>query len=137
MVLSPLIAVHMTAALLALVTGPFAIWARKGHTQRPRLHRALGYGWVACMVLTALSAFFIRDHSLPNVGGFTFIHLFIPLTLGSLFVAFRALAVGNLRLHSMTMQRLYCSACLLTGSLTLLPSRYLGQLLWGQWLGWL
>jgi uncharacterized membrane protein len=90
--LTPLIAVHLTAALLALATGPVALWARKGRTQRPRLHRAFGYAWVAFMLLTAVSAFFIRDHRLPNLGGFTFIHLFIPLTLGSLFVAFRALA---------------------------------------------
>jgi len=137
MPLTPLIAVHLTAALLALATGPVALWARKGHTQRPRLHRAFGYAWVAFMLLTAGSAFFIRDYRLPNLGGFTFIHLLIPLTLGALFVAFRALARGNLRQHRMAMQRLYFSACVLAGSLTLLPNRYLGQMLWGQWLGWL
>ena len=41
--LTPLIAVHATAAILAMLTGPVAIWARKGQPLRPRLHRAFGY----------------------------------------------------------------------------------------------
>ena len=40
MQMTPLIAVHMTAALAATATGPIALWARRGRTQRPRLHRA-------------------------------------------------------------------------------------------------
>lgn len=39
---TPLIAVHMTAALGAVALGPVALWARKGTTQRPKLHRAFG-----------------------------------------------------------------------------------------------
>ncbi|MEO8856790.1 MAG: hypothetical protein ABI343_07330 [Burkholderiaceae bacterium] len=45
MTLTPLIAVHMSAAVGALVLGPIALWARKGARQRPRLHRAFGYGF--------------------------------------------------------------------------------------------
>ena len=47
MQMSPLIAVHMSAALGALVLGPVAIWARKGAVLRPRVHRAFGYGFAA------------------------------------------------------------------------------------------
>jgi uncharacterized membrane protein len=61
MQLTPIIAIHMSAALGALVLGPVALWARKGRTQRPRLHRAFGYAWVTLMLATALSAIFIRD----------------------------------------------------------------------------
>ena len=42
--LTPAIAIHMTAAIAAVVLGPIALWARKGATQRPRVHRAFGYG---------------------------------------------------------------------------------------------
>lgn len=136
MQLTPLIAVHMTAALLALVTGPVALWARKGRTQRTRLHRAFGYAWVAFMLLTALSALLIRDHRLPNVAGFTPIHLLIPVTLGALFLALRALVRGQVQQHRQTMQRLYFSACVVTGMFTLWPSRLLGQWLWHDALGW-
>jgi uncharacterized membrane protein len=83
MQLTPLIAVHMTAALGALVTGPVALWARRGRLQRPRLHRAFGYAWVTLMLATALSAIFIRDRSLPNLAGYTPIHLLIPVTLAA------------------------------------------------------
>ena len=43
MQLTPLIAVHMTAAIGAIVIGPFALWARMGSMQRPWLHRAAGF----------------------------------------------------------------------------------------------
>jgi uncharacterized membrane protein len=135
MQMTPVIAVHMTAALLALATGPVALWARRGRSQRPRLHRAFGYGWVTLMLVTAVSAIFIRDRSLPNLAGFTPIHLLIPVTLAMLALAFRFLLQRNIEGHRKTMQRLYVGACVIAGGFTLLPSRYLGQLVWGQWLG--
>jgi len=132
MQLTPLIAIHMTAALLAVVTGPIALWAREGATQRPKLHRAFGYAWVTLMVVTAVSALFIRDWDMPNLAGFTPIHLLIPVTLAGLFGAFWFLAKGNVRGHRKTMQGLYFGACVVAGAFTLLPQRYLGNLLWGQ-----
>ncbi|HEY8358224.1 MAG TPA: DUF2306 domain-containing protein, partial [Ramlibacter sp.] len=71
MQMTPLIAVHMTAALGAVVTGPIALWARRARAQHPRLHRAFGYAWVTLMIVTAVSAIFIRDWSLPNIAGYT------------------------------------------------------------------
>lgn len=134
MQLTPLIAVHMTAALSAIALGPVALWARKGATQRPRLHRAFGYAWVTLMLTTAISAVFIRDFTLPNVAGYTPIHLLVPVTLYSLYKAFRCLVQGNIAGHRLAMQSLYISACVVAGAFTLLPQRYLGNLLWNQWL---
>ena len=131
MQMTPIIAVHMTAALGALVTGPVALWARKGAVQRPKLHRAFGYAWVTLMVVTAVSALFIRDFSLPNLAGYTPIHILVPVSLLGLFGAFWFLAKGNIEGHRKTMQRLYVGACLVAGAFTLLPGRYLGQLVWG------
>jgi uncharacterized membrane protein len=133
MQLTPTIAVHMTAALTAIFLGPAAIWMRHGTVQHPKLHRAFGYAWVTCMVTAAVSAIFIRDFALPNIGGYTPIHLLIPLTLVTLFKAFRFLAQGNIAGHRKSMQGLYIGACLIAGLFTLLPGRYLGDLLWGQW----
>jgi uncharacterized membrane protein len=141
MQMTPMIAVHLTAALGALVIGPVALWARRGHsqrvatTQRPRLHRAAGYAWVTLMLLTAFSALFIRDFRLPNIAGYTPIHLFVPYTLGSLFLAFRRLFQGDVAGHRKSMLGLYLGACIGAGAFTLLPQRFLGQLVWGQWLG--
>lgn len=128
---TPVIAIHMTAALLATVTGPVALWARRGSSQRPRLHRAFGYAWVTLMLIAAASAFYIRGGDLPNIGGFSPIHLFVPLVLFGLFGAFWFLAKGNIRAHRRTMLGLYLGACLGAGAFALLPSRLLGQFLLG------
>ena len=135
MQLTPVIAIHMSAALGALVTGPVALWARRGRTQRPKLHRAFGYAWVTLMVVTAVSAMFIRDFRLPNLSGYTPIHLLVPATLAGLFGAFWHLAKGDVAGHRALMQRIYVGACIVAGGFTLLPQRYLGQLVFGQWLG--
>ncbi len=135
MQMTPVIAVHMTAALAAVVTGPIALWARQGRTAHPRLHRAFGYAWVTLMLVAALSALFIRDYSLPNIAGYTPIHLLVPVTLSSLFGAFWFLARGNVAAHRTVMRQLYFGACVVAGAFTLLPQRFLGQLVFGQWLG--
>jgi uncharacterized membrane protein len=126
---TPVISIHITAALLATLTGPIALWARKSAVQRPRLHRAFGYAWVTLMLVAAGSAFYIRGGELPNIGGFSPIHLFIPLVLFGLFGAFWFLAKGNIRAHRRTMLGLYFGACIGAGAFALLPSRLLGQYL--------
>jgi uncharacterized membrane protein len=123
------------AALAALALGPVALWARRQGAARPRLHRAAGYAWVTLMLATAVSALFIRDFRLPNLAGYTAIHLFVPYTLAGLFLALRHLFRGNLALHRKHMLGLYFGACVGAGLFTLLPGRYLGQLVWGHWLG--
>jgi uncharacterized membrane protein len=135
MQMSPVIAVHLTAALLALATGPVALWARQGATQRPRLHRAAGYAWVTLMLVTAVSAIFIRDRVLPNIAGYTPIHLLIPATFIGLWRAFFHLFRGDIAGHRRLMQIVYYSACVVPAAFTLLPSRYLGNLVWREWLG--
>lgn len=135
MQMSPIVAVHMTAALLAIATGPVALWARQGRAKHPRLHRAFGYAWVTLMLVTAVSALFIRDWTMPNIAGYTPIHILVPVVLFGLFGAFWFLAHGNVNGHRKVMQRLYFGACIVAGGFTLMPDRYLGQLVLGQWLG--
>ncbi len=132
MQLTPVVAIHMFAALAAIAIGPIALWARKGQVQRPQVHRAFGYAWVTLMLVTAFSALFIRDFRLPNIAGYTPIHLFVPLTLFGLAGAFVALARGQIALHQKRMTGTYISACLIAGAFTLAPGRYLGQLLWSN-----
>lgn len=132
MQITPVIAVHLTAALAATAIGPIALWARKGATQRPRLHRAAGYAWVTLMVLTALSAIFINSGNGPRWGSFGLIHLLIPVTLGMLTLSFVYLAQRNISGHRQVMQRVYIGACVVAGAFTLLPGRFLGHSLWGQ-----
>ncbi|CAN7550358.1 DUF2306 domain-containing protein [Acidovorax sp. Leaf78] len=132
MQLTPVIAIHAAAALAAIAIGPVALWARKGATQRPRLHRAAGYAWVTLMVATAISAIFITGGSGPRWGSFGLIHLLIPVTLGMLVLSFVYLARRNIAGHRKAMQRVYFGACVVAGAFTLLPDRLLGHSLWTQ-----
>src|SRR5690606_13391722 len=109
--LTPVIAIHLAAALAATAIGPVALWARKGATQRPRLHRAAGYAWVTLMVATAVSAIFINGGLGPRWAGFGIIHLLIPVTLGMLVLSFVFLARRNIEGHRQTMQKVYIGAC--------------------------
>jgi uncharacterized membrane protein len=125
--LTPLLAVHVTAALSAVVIGPFALWARLRVTQRPKLHRAFGYAWVTMMLLAASTALFLRSTIRFQFAGFSPIHLLIPVTLFSIFGAFWHLAKGNIKMHKKIMQNLYFWACIFTGAMTLLPGRLMNQ----------
>ena len=127
--LTPLIAVHATAAILATLTGPIALWGRLGSRQRPRLHRAFGYAWVTLMLVTAVSALFITGTVGPLWHGFSWIHLLVPVVLLSLFGAFWFLLRGNVSGHRRSMVGLYIGACLVAGGFTLQPGRLLGSVL--------
>lgn len=131
--LTPAVQWHLIAALGALLLGPMALWARKGS---PR-HRMAGYLWVVLMLAAALSSVFIRDFRLPNLAGYTPIHLLTVFTFGSLGVAMWAIWRRRINAHRRTMQGLYIGGCLVAGAFTLLPGRFLGQLLWRQTLGWM
>lgn len=128
MQLTPLIAVHMTAALAALATGPVALWARGGARPRPRLHRAFGYAWVTFMLVAALSALFIRDYRLPNIAGYTAIHLLVPTTLITLTLSFRPLALGHVSAH-----RRLCRGCTWAAAWWPAPSPSCPTATWGNW----
>ncbi len=132
---SPIVAIHVASALSATAIGPFALWARRGRTQHPRLHRAFGYAWVTLMVMAAVSALFIHGDDLPNIHGFSPIHLLVPALFAALFWAFRYLARKDISGHRRVMQITYVAGCIVAGGFTLLPSRFLGDLVLRQWLG--
>ena len=135
MTMSPAIAIHLSAAVSATLIGPLALWARQGRRTHPRLHRAFGYAWVTLMIVAATSAIFIRDFRPPNIAGYRPIHILIPVVYGMLGLAFWFLAKGHINGHRKLMRNLYVSGCLVAGAFTLLPGRFLGNLVLGRWLG--
>jgi len=119
----PAVVLHLVVAVGALVLGPIALWLRKGS----RGHRAVGYTWVALMAAAALTSVFIRDFRLPNLGGYTPVHLltiatFVGIGLGIWHVSRRRIAR-----HRRVMQITY-GAVVLAGAFAFLPDRYLGGL---------
>lgn len=131
----PALTLHLAATLGALALGPVALWARQGARQRPRLHRAFGYAWVTLMVVAATSALFIQLAPLPALWGFSPVHLLVPATFFGLCRSFAALARGDIATHRKAMQGLYWGACVTAGVFTMLPQRFLGQVVWSRWLG--
>jgi len=123
----PLIFFHLVTAFAALALGLFMLLRRKGTPA----HRTLGWCWVVLMTATALATVFIRDHRLPNVLGYTPIHLFTVLVAVSLPMGIAHVRRGNVNGHRKTMTLLYVGSCVIAGLFTLLPGRFLGSLLWG------
>lgn len=119
--LTPLIAFHISTALLAIVLGA-AMFARPKGTPS---HRLLGRIWVASMAATAFGSFWIQSS-----GQFSWIHLLSTWTLFGLVMAVRNARLGKIQAHRGWMIGLYMGLAI-AGAFTLLPSRMLGSLVFG------
>jgi uncharacterized membrane protein len=115
--MTPAIALHLVAALVALLAG-IAILARAKGTPS---HRLLGRVWVGAMAATALSSFAITYN-----GHFSWIHALSAWTLLSLVMGVRAIRAGRLAAHRGWMLNTYAGLAI-AGAFTLLPSRLIGR----------
>ena len=127
----PLIALHLGAALLALLLGAIVMLRRKGTVS----HKAIGWAFVLVMGATAISSAFIRDNHLPNIAGFTPIHFFTAYTAVYLPLGILRIRQGRVGAHRQIMLGLFIGACVVAGLFTLLPGRFVGDLLWKHGLG--
>ena len=123
---APPIPHHSLAAFAAVIIGAAQLWMRKG----ARVHRIIGYIWVALMAIVALSSFFI--HEIRLVGAFSPIHLLSIFTLLSLYMAILAAKDWRINAHRRWMQNLYVMALLITGAFTFLPGRTMHMILFGS-----
>lgn len=76
---SPAIQIHLATITVALAVTAILMSGVKGS----RLHRVLGWTWSGAMLVTAVSALFIRAQVGPTLLGFGFLHIFALLTLVS------------------------------------------------------
>lgn len=121
---SPVILIHLAFGLLALLVGAILMAGRKG----PRLHRILGWGWVAAVGIVAASSLFIRT---VNPGHFSFIHILSGYVIIAL-----PLAVAAARRHDVERHRRYMSGLFYGGFavnliFVLLPGRFVWNLFLG------
>lgn len=124
--LSPAVAIHIAFALGALVLGPVALTVRKG-----TLHRMVGYAWVTLMVGAALSSLFLRDFRLPNIAGYTPIHILTVVVLAGVGMALLHIARGRINAHRRAMWMTYTGA-VVAGLFALMPGRFFGDLVWRE-----
>jgi uncharacterized membrane protein len=118
------VAIHLFAAVPALAVGLLTLTLKKGTA----LHKGLGRTWVALMIVTAGSSFWIQS---LNPGHYSWIHLLAIWTLFSLVMAVRAIRWRRDRPgHVAWMVGTYVGL-LIAGGLAFLPDR----LLWRVFLG--
>lgn len=119
----PLVFVHLVTAVAALLLGIAILARRKGTFS----HRTLGWAWVALMGSAAVASVFIRDYKIPNIAGYTPIHL-LTLTVAVLLpLAIWSIRRGNVSAHRKTMTGLYIGGCIVAGLFALAPARFLGR----------
>jgi uncharacterized membrane protein len=122
---TPVVYVHMMAALAALVIGTVQLLRPKG----TGAHKAIGWTWVALMVTVAVSSLWI-----PAFLQLGWIHLFTLLTAIVLPLGIWRIRHGDMRGHAGAMRNLYIGGLVIAGVFTLSPGRLLGDLLWkGCW----
>lgn len=117
------VVIHVTAVLPAIPLGGFLLLAPKGTP----MHKTLGKVWVALMVTTALSAIFIKTS-----GSFSFIHIFIPMTLWASYKLIATARRGDMKGHKKEILSLYLGALMIPGIVAFaLPGRLMNVWLLG------
>lgn len=120
------IRLHLVFALVAIAVGPFALFRNK----RDKLHKVLGYIWIAGMTGLAITGLFIRS-DFPIVGRFGPIHALCILALWGMAQGVYFARNGEIKSHQATMKSVWYGAIGITGLLTLLPGRTLNRALFG------
>lgn len=121
--ITPMILIHLSAAIAALFLGIAVFLRRKGSFA----HRVLGRTWVGLMLVTAISTYWIRGS-----GNFSWIHGLSVTSLVALAFAVYFAATGNIQRHQRIMKAVYFVALIVAGAFTLLPQRLLGHALWSS-----
>jgi uncharacterized membrane protein len=119
------IQLHAYAAMAAFVLGVVQLVGVKGTSR----HRALGYAWVALMLVVAVSAFWI--HEIRLWGPWSPIHLLAVFTLIMLPLGVMRARAHNVHGHRLTMLGLFLGALVIAGLFTFYPGRIMYQVVFG------
>lgn len=121
---SAAIQTHVYAAVSAFLLGVLMLTRQKGD----KLHKTIGWAWVAVMFVTAASSLLITE---IRHGAYSFIHLISGWTLIALPMGIYAIRRGNVRTHRRAMVGIFIGGMLVAGALTFLP----GRIMWRLFLG--
>lgn len=116
------IQLHALAAIAAVGLGAIQLIAPKGTIP----HRQLGYVWVGLMLTVAVTAIFIR-----TAGGFSWIHIFVPLTIAGVAGLIFQARKGLVAKHRGTVLGLYIGALMIPGAFSFLPGRLMHTVVTG------
>jgi len=120
--------VHLSTIGPAFLIGTYIMLTKKGSGQ----HKFLGRIYMVLMLFTALVTLFMSARVGPTLfNHFGFIHLLSVLVLYSVPSAYFAIKAGDVKKHKTAMVGLYVGGMLVAGGFTLVPGRFLGDLLFG------
>ena len=127
-----IIYIHAFFALMAVPLGLYIFLTKKGTAK----HKFFGRIWVAWLFTISVTAVFIQE---ITPGEYSFIHLLIPLTTGSLIYSiwsirkFKKTALQKYKyIHMSSMIGVYVGALILAGAFTLMPGRLFYEILFRQ-----
>lgn len=119
---------HLATVLPAFLIGTILLLIKKGTT----FHKVSGRIYMILMLITAIVTLFMPAHVGAKVfNHFGWIHLFSFLTIYTVPTAYTAIKKGNVKAHKRKMILLYVGAILIAGGFTLMPGRYLHDVLFG------
>lgn len=119
----PVIALHMTSALLAVPLGAWLLLRAKGTTA----HRLGGRLYVALMLAVALSSFWMTGLAGAQ---WSFLHVLSLAAIFGLVAAIVHARAGRIARHRRAMLSVYISL-LITLGWAAMPGRTFGDMLWG------
>ncbi|WP_176695855.1 DUF2306 domain-containing protein [Phenylobacterium immobile] len=122
--LSPVIKIHLYAALAAVALGAALMVVRKGRA----FHRAAGWTWVALVAAVAGSSIFITE---LNHGGWSLLHLFTGWTFLILPLAVIAARRRSVARHRRMMMGLFYGGFAINLLIAFIPGRTLWQAVFG------
>ncbi len=123
---APAIPLHAFAAMAAFALGVVQLAAPKGTLP----HRALGWIWVALMMVVALSSFWI--HQIRLLGPWSPIHLISIFVLGMVPLAVWQAHRHRVSSHRRAMILTFTGALIIAGAFTLLPGRIMHSVVFGS-----
>jgi uncharacterized membrane protein len=118
-----LLASHVIAALFVLAIGPLQIFRRR----RDRIHRSMGYLWVAAMYYVCTSSFWIVTE-----GHFTWLHGLSAFTLVTVTLGLVSAIRGNIPAHLGNMVGSYVGIAVAFVFAVAVPGRAIPRLLAGD-----
>lgn len=120
--------IHLYTVLPAFILGTMSFLLKKGtHT-----HKAIGKLYMILMLFTATVSLFMPAVVGPTLfNHFGWVHTFSILTLYTIPTAYIAIKKGNIIVHKRKMIILYIGALVIAGAFTLMPGRYLHNVIFG------
>lgn len=126
------IQLHVYGAVVGFVLGTVQMVAPKGTLP----HRTIGSLWVVAMIVAVVSSIFIHETAklgMPNIKGYTFIHIFTLLGLFSIPAGLFYLVKSGpkLKKHGRHFGGLYMGGLLIAGAFAFMPGRLMYEIVFG------